>query len=156
MNQQRIVRPNPRRVGAGTGKGLVRLLVAIGAVVVCGILIHEVRAALEAERNHQAALFAVRLVEHYVSEAGRWPGSWRDLEELPFAVRWDSQPWPEAAAPLKERVSIDFAIDPEKLAGQREAEFEAIKPLGPSFEYRFDGLVHALLQSVQKSLHSTP
>ena len=130
--------------------------------------------SLRAEENLHATLFAIRLVEQFVHDKGRWPASWDELEGLQFpnsapsplngersVLRIGGQhgyEWPGQAEHLKECVTIEFQIDHEFVARQDPMEFTVIKPIGPYYEYRGYGFVQSLQRTLKmateaKSIH---
>lgn len=58
--------------------------------------------------------------------------------------------WPAHSQHLQRCVKIDFLGDTKSIANQDAMDFEAIKPIGPTYEYRDYGIV----QSLQKTLRS--
>jgi hypothetical protein len=117
--------------------------------------------AIQAERNLHDTLFAIQLVEQFVNDDGHWPRSWAELEQLPFPSKTPSplnvqhQPfksWPAASKHLQECVAIDFQADPEQIARQDPMKFEAIKPIGPYYEFRNYGYVASLQETLQTTL----
>jgi len=113
--------------------------------------------SLQAERTLHATLFAVRLLERFVSERGRWPRSWGELEGVSMDDdRWLGEAWPASAAELQRRVSIDFEIDPLSLARQDPMTITAIRPIGHHYEFRDDGSVKSLQEAILKAMTPTP
>jgi hypothetical protein len=122
--------------------------------------------AVRAEENFHTTTFAIRLVEQFVHDKGRWPASWEELEQLPFPVSpfsplnsqgpWVAVPhgyeWPDKAEHLKERVTIDFQIHPKTVADQDSSQFTAIEPIGPYYEYRGYGFVQSLQQTLRTAI----
>jgi hypothetical protein len=118
-------RPRPwlRRIGIVL---LVLMAIAIGVggwMVYTGISI-----SLQAEKTLHAWEFAVRLVDQFVQENGRWPASWEELQKVKSAGQWPSE--------LRERVAIDFKADMVVVARQDPMRFDAIKPIGPYYDFR--------------------
>jgi hypothetical protein len=141
---------------------LVLLLVL---TTVAGFFVWAGVRSLGAEENLQATRFAVRLVEKFVRERGRWPASWQELEavsgdEGPFRTgdmvgyQWPGD-WPAALPRLREHVVIDFQVDAASLARQDRMVFHAIRPAGPAYEYRDYGEVDLLLRSLRSRLKSS-
>ena len=77
-------------------RAMVALLFALVALVATGgwIVYFGVHTALQAERTLHATLFAVRLVERFVSERGRWPRSWGELEGVSMDDDRYCERWP--------------------------------------------------------------
>jgi hypothetical protein len=46
------------------------------------------------------------------------------------------QEWPAVSSYVRNRVSIDFGIDPRDVARQDAKTFIAIRPIGLEYEYR--------------------
>jgi hypothetical protein len=111
--------------------------------------------SLRAEKNLHSTEFAIRLVDQFVFEKGRWPRSWQELEQLRFPGTnpsplnsrlpgWSSD-WPRG---LRECVSIDFQADPAVVAQQDPTTFDAVRPIGPCYEYR--DFVPSLQETLKK------
>jgi hypothetical protein len=100
---------------------------------------------------------ACELTMEYVQQHnGAWPRSWHDLERVHLPPNKSNvYRWPEDSKQLRQFVTIDFAAEPEQLTKQTVADFEAIKPIGPSFPYKDDGRVLALLESLRASRRAT-
>jgi hypothetical protein len=130
---------------------LVALLLAV--IGVGGWIIYTgVSASLEAEKNLHATLFAVHLVERFISEQGRWPRSWSELEGVSMREGLLGEEWPAISPMIQRRVSIDFTVDPLEVAGQDPMSFIAIRPIGPKYEYRDYGDVPSLQRTIRKSI----
>ena len=56
---------------------------------------------------------------------------------------------------MRSRISIDFGVDPQDVARQDPMRFTAIRPTGPSVEYRTWGAVEALQRTIRKSLRGS-
>ncbi len=125
----------------------------LAAVGVGGWTVYRcVAVSLQAERKLHAARFAVRLVERFVAEKGRWPRSWGELEQLPFDGDLFGRGWPAASPEIQRRVVIDFAADPAEVARQDPLAFTAVKPVGPHYEYRDYGDVVHLQATIRQSV----
>jgi hypothetical protein len=112
-------------------------------------------------------MFTIRLVEQFVHEHGRWPQSWHELEQVPFPADAPSPlndtltviriggthgyEWPSGSAYLQECVIIDFAVDADTIIDQDPAQFQAIKPNGPYYEYRHYGFVESLQEMLRSA-----
>jgi hypothetical protein len=132
-------------------RGLVALLLAI--IGLGGwVLYRGVSASLEAERNLHATLFTIRLVERFVSERGRWPRSWDELEAMSIRDDLFGQQWPAVSPEVRSRVSIDFGIDPRGVARQDPMSLTAIRPTGPYYEYRDYPPVKSLQRTIHRSI----
>jgi hypothetical protein len=141
-----------RRWRRFVGTSLLTLLV-VGLGVGAWMLYLGVSISLRAEENLHATEFAIRLVDQFVYDKGRWPRSWQELERLRFpgtrpsplnsSLRGWPTDWPSG---LQERVSIDFQADPAVVARQAPRTVEAIRPNGPCYEYR------AFVPSLQETL----
>jgi len=108
--------------------------------------------ARRAKINAGYAFFSLQLVERFVSEKGRWPHSWGQLEGVPMPVGPFGQEWPACSPEVQRRILIDFGADPHDVARQDPMSFAAIRPTGPYVEYRDYGHVQALQQAIRKSL----
>ena len=106
--------------------------------------------SLQAENTLHATILAVQLVEQFVRDNGRWPTSWKELEETQAPTQvWR---WPADSAEIQKRVFIDFQARPQQIAAQDPMSFEAIKPIGPYFEYRDYHYVPSLQAAIRESL----
>ena len=133
--------------------GLWLLLIVIGVV---WIAIRAGYAALDAEKTMQTCRRMARLVEQFVSDNGRWPASWKELEATKLLTDDQHQdftsfigPWPESVEEVKRRVYINFQPDLKEIAHQDRYAFEAIKPIGRHFEYRGYGDVDGLQETLR-------
>ena len=123
--------------------------------------------SLQAEENLHATLFTIRLVEQFVHEYGRWPQSWRELEQMSFpgdapsplnneltVIRIGGShgyDWPAQSPHLQECVTIDFAADANSIVNQDPMQFQAIRPSGPYYEYRDYGFVESLQETLKNA-----
>lgn len=134
------------------------------AVLVCSFLAYGlwkvvecVREASEAEQTLHACINTSDLIEEFVSKHdGNWPRSWDDLQGLghdnPRFGAEISSNWPGFREESANRVRIDFAADPSRLASlpivdYQVKDFKAIEPIGPvynSFDRHFYRIVNAL------------
>jgi len=101
--------------GRSLARWIVRALVCllfVGVGVGGWMAYRGVTVSLEAERNLHATLFAVRLVEQFVSEQRRWPRSWEELESLPTADELFGRSWPAAAEEVLDATGNAVALCP--------------------------------------------
>jgi hypothetical protein len=137
------------------------LLLAFGAFLLvlvasaCWILYCCALPSLQAERTLHTTLLTVRLVERFVSERGRWPHSWSELEGVTTTEELFGEKWPGISPEVQRRVSIDFEIDPLAVARQTPMSFTAIRPIGPHYEFRHDDSVILLQEALLKSMKAT-
>jgi hypothetical protein len=108
-----------------------------------------------AKTNAYYAFFAIQLVERFVSEKGRWPHSWGELEGVPMHEGPFGLEWPACSPEVRRRIFIDFGADPHDVARQAPMSFTAIRPTGRYVEYRDFGHVQALQQAIRKSLRAS-
>jgi hypothetical protein len=146
--------------------GWCALGLVVAALGVGGWMLYlGVSTSVQAERNLHATIFAIRLVEQFVHDSGRWPGSWDDLEKLRFPsatpsplnerrIGPDSHEWPGQAARIRECVEIDFHANPVAVADEDAMRFTAIRPIGPYYEYRDYGYVPSLQETIKNSIKS--
>lgn len=141
---------------------LVVLFVSAGGLI--GFMLYAgAMVALRAEDNLHAAHQTIRLVEQFVHDNGRWPKSWQELEAMKFpsdtpspihldpaASSWYPIDWPARSAYLKERIAIDFDADVEVIIQQDRMQFEAIKPIGSTYQYRNYGHVESLQKTLKQ------
>jgi hypothetical protein len=62
--------------------------------------------------------------------------------------------WPADSITLQSRVSINFNASLDDIATQLPGEFDAIKPIGPFFEYRDYGVVQSLQEKLRTVLEA--
>ena len=62
--------------------------------------------------------------------------------------------WPESSSTMQQRVKIDFAADLHEISEQDRMTFDAIKPIGPCYEYRDYGIVDSLQQTIKVFLEN--
>jgi hypothetical protein len=91
-----------------------------------------VSASLQAEANLHYSHFALKLVERFVREKGRWPRTWAELKGVEMPDGPFGQEGPAISDELQRRISIDFGVDPFEVARQDRMNFAAIRPIGPS------------------------
>jgi hypothetical protein len=108
--------------------------------------------SLQAEQTLHATTFAVRLVEQFVAERGRWPASWDELERMSFDGELHGKTWPTVLSEIQSRVEINFLADPRAIAQQDAMNFSAIRPIGPHYEYRDSWWVMSLQKTIRKSV----
>lgn len=141
-------------------------LVVLGLLVGAWALYSAISMSLQAEENLHTTLFAIRLVEQFVHEHGRWPQSWNELEKMTFPSDAPSPlngdltvvriggahgyVWPNESPHLQECVIVDFNADANTIINQRPIQFEAIKPNGPYYEYRDYGYVDSLRETLRQ------
>ncbi len=106
----------------------------------------------------ECALHAVNLttvvVDKYVAREGKWPRSWDDLRTVSSVNAPTMYSWPEDWQKVRLYVTVDFDADPATLATQTVEEFDAIRPIGPSYPYKQYGHVADLLNTLKKSTSS--
>jgi hypothetical protein len=138
--------------------GLFLLLALLGGLC---FAIYFVWVSLDAEKNLQATVFTISLVEQFVNERGRWPRSWKELEEMEWDTRQHERlkqfsgtlyEWPSAAVEIRRRVSIDLGADLEEIMKQSPWEFSAIRPLGRHYPYQDYGFIESLQKTIRNSL----
>jgi hypothetical protein len=112
--------------------------------------------SLEAEKTLHTTIFSLRLLECFVSERGRWPRSWSELEAVSMPEGPLGQKWPTASPEVQRRVSIDFEIDPLRMARQDPMSVTAVRPIGPHYEFRDDAALRSLQEAILRSMTSTP
>src|SRR5579883_1065199 len=142
------MRPPPMRLMVRYG-----LLALLLATMSSGawLLYRCVSTSIEAETNLQFTLFALQLVERFVSQTGRWPHSWGELEGVPMREGPFGRDWPTASPEVQRRILIDFGVDPREVARQEPMSLTAIRPIGPYYEYRDYGGVQSLQSMIRKS-----
>lgn len=141
-------------------------------VVIVSWLSYGLYVAGQAERNLHATLFTISLVERFVATSGRWPRSWEELEQVAIsnaapdpltnettALRIGGAhgyDWPAASSEIQRRVFVDFNADMMMVANQRPVTFEAIRPIGPRYEYRDYGYVESLQTTIRSAARRIP
>lgn len=129
---------------------IVVVVVVIAAMVIGFCVYQGISASLHAEHVYHAALLTVQLLDEYVVlNDGKWPRSWSDLEKLPPRQRAGMFDWPEDSTKVQQYVEVDFSVDPQNLAKQSADEFDAVRPIGPYYDFKDSGQVKALLKSIR-------
>jgi hypothetical protein len=127
---------------------------AVFVVAVCGAVMfyRGISTSLQAEANLHYSLDALQIVERFVTQNGRWPRSWAELEGVDMREAQFARDWPRVSADMQQWVVIDFGADPKIVAQQDRMNFSAIKPKGPYYEYRDYGYVEKLQDAIRKSI----
>ncbi len=135
---------------------MLLLFLLVGAVIAAGCIYVGVSTSVHAEKALHATNEVCNLMTEYVQQHnGAWPRSWHEFEQLSLPPnKYSFYHWPEDSKRLQEFVAIDFAADPEQLAKQSVDEFDAIKPIGPYYPYKFYGHVASLLKALCVSRHA--
>lgn len=63
--------------------------------------------------------------------------------------------WPAESAEIQKRVQVDFQAEPDVIVHQDPRAFEAIKPIGPYYEYRQYGFVESLQIGLARSVRTS-
>ncbi|NQU22010.1 MAG: hypothetical protein HQ567_12060 [Candidatus Nealsonbacteria bacterium] len=129
---------------------VVRALVGValvGVAVVCWMVYTGISVSLDAENNLHATTYTIRLVEQYVSQHGRWPESWEELDDFAFSEDGLSVP-----AEVRERITIDFDVDPAVIIDRDPEEFVAIRPIGPCYTYHHYNCIPALQKALRSAI----
>ena len=69
---------------------------------------HAVSASLRAENNLHYSLLALQLVERYVTQKGRWPRGWTELEGVEMRDGPLGGQWAGVSVEMQQRISIGF------------------------------------------------
>lgn len=126
--------------------------VALVAVIVLWNVFQAARTSLDAEWTLHAYYCALELTDHYQkSHQGEWPPDWRALEQIPYA-RASMWNWPEDAADIQQRITIDFNVSPEDVAAMSVDDFRAIRQREPCFPTSADWRVQALINDNRERL----
>jgi hypothetical protein len=135
----------------------VAIVLVLSAICIGGVMIYlGTSTSLQAEVNLHATLFTIGLVDRYVDQNGRWPGSWEELEQLripgnpPFPLY--AFDWPTESHHIKENVTIDFHPDLAVIISQDPMKFTSIRAIGPFYEYRDEGGVVTSLQTTLRKM----
>jgi type II secretory pathway pseudopilin PulG len=135
------------RFAARVAVGLVSIALATGA----WMAYQGISVSLQAENTLHATIFAIQLVQQFVDENKRWPKSWSELESISVSDPAPRYAWPTASNELQQRVFIDFAAHPLKVAEQDPWDFKAIKPIGPCYP----GAEHSFVVSLQNTVRDS-
>jgi hypothetical protein len=129
------------------------LAVVIIAVLVGAFCVYQgVSTSLHAEHVFHAAILTVQVLDEYVAQHdGQWPRSWRALEQLPPKQRVSMYEWPQDSQEVKKYVTVDFSANPQRLAKQTPAEFDAVRPIGPYYPFKDSWQVKTLLDTIRAS-----
>jgi hypothetical protein len=125
---------------------------AVGvAVLVLGYIVYlGISTSWHAEHVLHAALLTIDVLNVYVDEQkGAWPKSWRDLEDIK-PRKWAMFSWPEDSDEIQKYVEIDFNADLERLINQKPGEFDAVRPIGPSYPFEDSWKVEELQKTIRK------
>ena len=113
-------------------------------------------------------------MDQFVYENGRWPESWQELDGVSFTSdglsplnqaasdgaelqgrdleeKWQTHLPDLQTLPFASCVEIDFSPNVEGIVSQDPMQFEAIKPIGPYFEYRLPHVEY--LQETLRKAH---
>ena len=129
--------PPPQKWSLGKRIGCFLMIVAL---IICAVLFTmaciAAYTALWAENGYHAILLVHEVTREYVStHDGQWPRSWEDLENMPASEERLRQ-WSEDRERVRKYVHVDFNANPDELAEQTVVQFDAIKPIGPTFFYQ--------------------
>ncbi|MEM9365902.1 MAG: hypothetical protein AAGD07_07880 [Planctomycetota bacterium] len=143
-------------------------LMALSAISLGAWMVYRgIRVSLHAEENLHTTMFTLHLVNQFVAQQGRWPHSWKELEQVSLSNVAPLPPssekaitriggqhgnsWSAAYPDIRERVKIDFQADPDTMVSQDPMEFTAIRPIGPYYEYRDYGFVESLQDTLREA-----
>ncbi len=98
-------------------------------------------------QNHAVRVMFVVVTDFLRKNEGRWPQSWEELEAMPSAGNWYD---PINFELMKREVLIDFDVSLEQLATESPAEFQAIRPKNPVFDFSRDPRLVILLTTIQE------
>lgn len=128
--------------------------------------------ASQEELNLHHTLFAIRLVDAFVVQHGRWPKSWSELEAMPFdsqtprSVQRDGYAifiggamefeWPRQAPEFRQRVVIDFDATPEEILIADVEHYQPVRPNGAGFVYWKYGFIEDLQETVRRQHEQVP
>ncbi len=105
---------------------------------------------LDAEGEVYAMHVTPNVVEAYVNENnGAWPDSWEALKSGPQPVVFLQHDSIDYEIVLR-KITIDFDADPAQLAQQIPANFTAIRPINPVYDYSDDYGIAQLIQTLKK------
>lgn len=111
-----------------------------------------ITSALWAENNLHTMCYVVGLIDQFVTERGHWPKSWEELQGFPYEGDRIPGKWPNNAVEVKRRTIIDFEPNLQLTATQDRMQFDAVKPIGPTFEWRDYGDVAKLQATLKQKL----
>lgn len=100
------------------------------------------------DTQNQAVRVMFAVVNDFLNKNdGRWPENWEELETMPSGGNWYD---PVNFKVVKEAVLIDFDVNTSELAQQSPADFQAIRPVNPVFDFAKDPRLVALLTTIKK------
>jgi hypothetical protein len=143
--------PDERTPGARFIGCLYVLVVVMGSLG-AWLVYRVVSTAAHAEANLHYSLEALEIVERFVTQNGRWPRSWAELEGVDMRDGGIDRDWLRVSAGMQQWIIIDFGADPQDVAQQERMKFSAIRPKGPYYEYRDYGYVDRLQDAIRKSI----
>jgi hypothetical protein len=95
------------------------------------------------------------VVAEYVRENGKWPSSWRALEQTKTTRseigEWH---WPDDTTEIQNRINIDFSSGVDDVAKMTSDDFTAIQQSGPHCGVGAD--VTSLIDAAIAAATSTP
>ena len=128
---------------------LIVAVIVIFAAIAC--IYRGITASLHAEHVLHAALLTTQLLEeHIVERNGEWPRSWSDLETLPRR-EWAMFEWPADSQEVQRYVTVDFSADLQRLASQTADDFNAVRPIGPFYDFKNRWQVESLLTAIRET-----
>ncbi|WP_417393174.1 hypothetical protein [Gimesia sp.] len=149
-------------------KRIAPFVVVAALFGIAWLVYYGISVSIRAEHNLHSTLYVVRLVDEFVYENQRWPKSWTELEQMKYsgdaytprngelnALRVGGAmtfQWPADSLTLQHRVTINFDADPNDIVDRNPMDFDAIKPIGPYYEYRDYGIVDSLQETVRDVL----
>lgn len=136
-----------------TKKLIIRSCVVTLVLTLCGVAwlaYIAYSASIHAEYTLHAVNLVTVVVDKYVDKEGNWPASWEDLTTVSSVNHWAMYSWPEDSEKVRRYVTVDFKVDPARLAKQSVEDFDAIKPIGPCYPYKQDGHVASLIETIRK------
>jgi hypothetical protein len=142
-NSSKVVTPRRPTWRRWTVRGIC---VAVLALVAIGFwcAYNALSGSLHAEKALHATQLTFEAVEDYVRQHdGAWPRSWNELERSSPQTS-DAYSWAGGSNKIQEFVSVDFNANPDQLAKQAVAKFQAIKPVGPYYDNYTDHIPYLL------------
>jgi hypothetical protein len=134
----------PEPSGSRRGWVFAGLAIIVTSLGLAGFAAYRGQQSLVHSHTAVTGRIATGLVKDYVeTHEGRWPRSWEDLAKMERDTEW--------IPVIKQRVVIDFAADPARLARQQKDEFTAIRPVKAPFgSYNDYWETESLLETLRK------
>jgi hypothetical protein len=104
------------------------IILSVSSLFALGLIVRAISLAHQKERQIQAVIYTILLVDKYVERTGKWPVSWGELEKIQLPG-WSMFKWPRDSAEIRGLVKIDFKARLSDFANKRREDVTEIAPL---------------------------